>query len=336
MITAPRKWRPSLVMVTAGMIGVVLAVAVAGFAVVRFNVRAPPGMELATAIALALLAAVVVGFVFVRAISRPLSELAERAKQISAGDVSGIGPLSHYGTRELAALSESFMTMAQSLSNRSTYLRTYSRHVSHEFKTPLTAIGGAAELLLDNETMSPEQRRRFLENILADIARMTDLLEKLNQQAQAETAAPAGAARLADVTSTLQDQFPGLDIAISEGRQHSLAIGPESLLLVLQHLAANAEQHGARRLRVALETDADAARIIVEDDGAGISPGNRERVFDPFFTTRRSDGGTGMGLAIVRSMLEAHHGAIRLLDSESGARFELRLPLAGAALHKIS
>jgi signal transduction histidine kinase len=336
MIAAPRKWRPSLVMVTAGMIGVVLAVAVAGFAIVRFNVEATPSVELATAFALALLAAIVVGFVFVRAISRPLSELAERAKQISAGDVSGIGPLSHYGTRELAALSESFMTMAQNLSNRSTYLRTYSRHVSHEFKTPLTAIRGAAELLLDNETMPPEQRRRFLENVLADIERMTALLEKLNQQAQAETAASAGVARVADVASTLRDQFPSLDIVICDVLTHDLAIGVDSLLLVLQHLAANAEQHGARALRVAVSAEGDVARLIVEDDGAGISPGNRERVFDPFFTTRRGEGGTGMGLAIVRSMLEAHRGSIQLSDSQTGAKFELRLPLAGGLLHKIS
>ena len=67
----------------------------------------------------------------------------------------------------------------------------------------------------------------------------------------------------------------------------------------------------------------------IADDGAGISPGNRDRVFEPFFTTRREAGGTGMGLQIVRSMLAAHGGTIRLLPSESGAAFEIRVPLAG-------
>jgi signal transduction histidine kinase len=61
----------------------------------------------------------------------------------------------------------------------------------------------------------------------------------------------------------------------------------------------------------------------------GISPGNRDRVFEPFFTTRREAGGTGMGLQIVRSMLAAHGGTIKLLPSEAGATFELRVPLAG-------
>jgi signal transduction histidine kinase len=318
------------------MIGVVLAVAAAGFAVVRFNVDASAGVELVTALALAILAAIAVGFVFVRAISRPLSELADRAEQISAGDMTAIGPLAHHGTRELTMLSESFMRMAKSLEGRSTYVRTYSRHMSHEFKTPITSIRGAAELLLENESMSPERRRRFLENIKGDIERMTELLEKLNQQALAETAVPGGAAWVKDAIDMLRDQFPSLAIESTVSDGLSLAIAPESLILVLQHLAANAEQHGARRLSIEATADAGVARLLIEDDGAGISTGNRGRVFDPFFTTRRDDGGTGMGLTIVRSMLEAHRGTIRLVESEGGARFELHVPLAGAALHKIS
>jgi signal transduction histidine kinase len=68
--------------------------------------------------------------------------------------------------------------------------------------------------------------------------------------------------------------------------------------------------------------------VRVADNGEGISSGNRDRVFEPFFTTRRESGGTGMGLQIVRSMLQAHGGTIELLPSTSGAAFELRIPLA--------
>jgi two-component system, OmpR family, sensor kinase len=63
----------------------------------------------------------------------------------------------------------------------------------------------------------------------------------------------------------------------------------------------------------------------VHDDGPGISPGNRDRVFDPFFTTRREQGGTGMGLAIVSALLQAHGGSIMLEQSDAGARFMVRL-----------
>ena len=62
------------------------------------------------------------------------------------------------------------------------------------------------------------------------------------------------------------------------------------------------------------------------DDGEGISEANRGKIFDAFFTTRRELDGTGMGLAIVRAMLHAHHGAIRLMPSHKGAAFEIVLP----------
>ena len=71
--------------------------------------------------------------------------------------------------------------------------------------------------------------------------------------------------------------------------------------------------------------------VKVSDDGEGVSPNNRTQIFDSFFTTRRDSGGTGMGLAIVRAMLDAHGGAIRLLDSEKGTAFELTFPVADVA-----
>ena len=69
-------------------------------------------------------------------------------------------------------------------------------------------------------------------------------------------------------------------------------------------------------------------RVRVTDDGVGVSPGNRARIFDPFFTTRRAEGGTGLGLGIVRALLRAHGGDIDLAESERGAAFALTLPSA--------
>ena len=85
-------------------------------------------------------------------------------------------------------------------------------------------------------------------------------------------------------------------------------------------------QHGANHLRVAVAVRGEAVVMVVTDDGSGVSPGNRDRIFEPFFTTRRETGGTGIGLEIVRRMLEAHGGSIRLLPEDKGASFEISIP----------
>jgi len=79
---------------------------------------------------------------------------------------------------------------------------------------------------------------------------------------------------------------------------------------------------------IAAQREDGVLRVTVADNGEGISPGNRDRVFEPFFTTRREVGGTGMGLQIVRSLLTAHGGTIQLVPSDGGAVFELTLPIA--------
>ncbi len=85
-------------------------------------------------------------------------------------------------------------------------------------------------------------------------------------------------------------------------------------------------------IRIEGRADADALVLTVANDGDAISPQNRERIFDAFFTTRRDSGGTGMGLAIVRAIMTSHGGSITLLPAESGVSFELHFPAASPDL----
>src|SRR6185369_11907392 len=103
-----------------------------------------------------------------------------------------------------------------------------------------------------------------------------------------------------------------------------VAVGLEAARAIFGQLLRNAVEHGATRVGISAEREDGMLRVTVADNGTGISAGNRDRVFEPFFTTRREAGGTGMGLQIVRSMLAAHGGTIRLLPSEAGASFEIR------------
>jgi signal transduction histidine kinase len=287
--------------------------------------------KVALAAASIILATALIGFLFSRTITRPIHGLAAQALAMGR-DGPAAPPMKHQGTREIASLSQSFITMAEQLSERSAYISTFAAHVSHELKSPITAIHGAAELLKDARLSGPpmtdEQTLRFLENILGDTQRLTLLLARLRDLAEADYPAKAGTTTLDLVVSQVQDAFPSLSISIAGDAAVPVAMSQENAVIVLSHLADNAARHEARHLRVNPRLAQDRLIIEVSDDGHGVSDNNRARIFDPFFTTRRESGGTGMGLGIVRSMLKSHGGSIAFRPASHGAAFELDLPIA--------
>jgi signal transduction histidine kinase len=268
------------------------------------------------------------GLMLMRMVTRPVNALLDRTVRISAGDRSALQALETNGTREMAALADGLLSMAGRLQERSDYIRSFASHVSHELKSPLTAISGAAELLRDQgATMSDSERARFAANIAEDAVRLDRLVARLRDHARAETAiAGSEATRLADAVASMAAP-EGIAIEMRIPTDMSVAMSAETIGIVLANLADNAASHGTKTLTFAARAADGRATITVSDDGTGISPGNRGRVFEPFFTTRREEGGTGMGLHIVKTLIEAHGGSIRLLDVAKGAAFEITLPL---------
>jgi signal transduction histidine kinase len=102
----------------------------------------------------------------------------------------------------------------------------------------------------------------------------------------------------------------------------------EKALIVLSHLTDNAMRHKARTIRLEATDERTTLLLTVSNDGEPISAPNRDRIFDAFFTTRRDQGGTGMGLAIARAVMASHGGSIRLKPTDEGAAFELQFPTA--------
>lgn len=282
--------------------------------------------KLILAASVIVLLAALIGLVFYRTISGPVQALIARTNAIARGEKDALGPIPMHGTRELAHLSERFLAMARELNRRSDYIATFAAYVSHELKSPLTAIQGAAELMRDSE-MSAEDRTRFLDNIVADTSRLSLLLQRLRELARAENAPLAGTAQLRAVVDALARAFPSFTIA-TEGEDCVLRITADSLGALLTQLADNARQHGATQLTIAAARQGALARVLVSDNGCGVSPNNRAKIFDSFFTTRRENGGTGMGLAIARALAAAHGGAIDFVDSNAGAAFVITLPAA--------
>lgn len=321
------KWRPSLGLIVFSVLLTVLALPAS--VVIWFraldNTSSRMGPIELGALLVALALTIAIAFVLTRTITLPIAALVLRAREIGTGGRAAIQPLDNYGTSEIATLAQAFFDLAARLVDRSDYVQSFAAHVSHELKSPLTAIRGAAELLRDAE-MTPEERRRFLDHIVADADRLDGLLVRLRELARAELPMSGGQTSLGDIAADLAARFPRLTIDAESNP--GIALSPEVAAIVFGHLADNSVQHGATRLTLAAAASAEAVNITVADDGPGISPGNRTLVFQPFFSTRRAEGGTGMGLDIARAMLEANGASIALVDSDSGAVFEIVVPTA--------
>ena len=164
--------------------------------------------------ALAVIAGTVfIGLVFSRTITRPMHELVSRVDRIGRGDRDAFQPLAHYGTREFAQLSKSFLGMAEQLSRRSDYIATFSAHLTHELKSPLTSIKGAAELLLESlqghtATLTRMEQKNFVSNILGDAERLDTMTQRLRELARAESAPQNESSELGSVVNGLKSRFP--------------------------------------------------------------------------------------------------------------------------------
>ena len=212
-------------------------------------------------------------------------------------------------------------------------LRDFAYAVSHEFKTPLAAIAGAVELLEDHgATMSNAERRQFLANIASDTARLTQLLTGVINLARADMMAPSpGAATDLEIPiRRVADAYSHSDITVQVtiDRVQPVSMPEPALETCLSNLLENSRRAGATSVDIRVSQTGRRVQVDVCDDGPGIAAGDRDRVFEPFFTTRRDTGGTGLGLAVVRSLLEAHGGEISLIASTGGAHFRLSLPAA--------
>lgn len=274
-----------------------------------------------------LVTTLLIAFVFVRTIKGPIDALNSRTKRISEGDPTAFAPLKRHGTSEIARLSEGLLGMAKKLQDRSDYIKTFAAHVSHELKSPLTSIKGAAELMREgNEKMKPEMQEKFLDNIIGDTDRLSHLLDRLRDHAEAEALVFRGECSISEVKNHLVDQFPELIIECHCDHDDKLTIPLETADIIFTNLAENSRQHNAKTFSLDFTKGNDEHIITASDDGDGISAANQPKIFDLFFTTKRDRGGTGMGLGIIRSVLDSHHASIELLESETGTQFQIHLP----------
>ena len=278
-------------------------------------------------------------------ISRPVKALIRQSERVSLGEMDAAVPLSHPGTYEVDLLSKAFAGMAVTLQNRAEYIRAFASNVSHAFKTPLTSVRGTVELFEDHfDTMSPEDRRRFLNILEKDTARLQRLVGRLLELAKAETVKPAAASTdpavaLESVAGHYFDIGLRISVEVAPGTPN-VAMSRETFESIISTLLDNARQHGGEDAHVKIEvgtvilgTDR-RVEIRVRDNGPGIPLAIADKIFDPFFTTASGSGGTGLGLSVAQALLEAHGGSIEIEDGGHGASFMIRLLVAEGMRHE--
>ncbi|MEO3870038.1 ATP-binding protein [Nonomuraea sp. B12E4] len=265
---------------------------------------------------------------------RPVEAMRARMAEITVSDLGrripappgrdAVARLARTANRTLARLQEAVELQ-----------RRYSSMVSHELRTPLTGLRARLEEALRYPDADPYEVMR---DALATLERAEAIIDEMLLLARITTTSPHRPEPV-DLSALVRDEVSGLrtGLATRVRVQHGLRVLGSRVQLaeLLTNLLVNAQRHACTRVEVGVVRSGGYAVLTVTDDGGGIAPEDRERVFEPFVRLRdgreRDPGGSGLGLAICRAIAHAHHGTLRAEESQRGARFVLRLPLAQPA-----
>ena len=292
--------------------------------------------EIMAAGLVACLAAILVSFLVSTWITRPIRRLTDYAASVRDGRRTALPAL---GRSEVGELGAAFEEMRDALEGKR-YIEQYVQTLTHEIKSPLSSIQGAAELL--REDMPAEDRDRFLANILAESARIKRLVERMLELASLESRKGLAQVEDLDLAEITREVLDGLapvasrrGIALDSRVEDAVRVKGERFLLrqamvnVLQNALDFTPPGG--RIEVTAGVRDTRAFWSVKDTGPGIPDFAVGKVFDRFYSLRRPETGTkstGLGLAIAREVATLHGGDVALEnDPEGGARATLRLPV---------
>jgi signal transduction histidine kinase len=261
---------------------------------------------------------------------RPVQEMSVQAGRWSAEDGDHrFGPAPR--PAELDDLARTLDGLLDRLAAVLRRERQLSDELSHELRTPLARIQAEVDLL-GSRPRDEAERGRALATIDEAAGSMGDILETLMTTARSSGGAPSGRSQLRAVllplASRAAERRPevAMDVVVAA----HLTVGVEEVLLerAVSPVLDNAVRHAVGRVVVSAEPAGSRVLLRVRDDGAGVAPGNSERVFEPGWRAEPSDGhdGAGLGLALARRLVHAAGGELRVEESTAGGVFAFDLP----------
>ena len=279
--------------------------------------------------------AVAATWIMARRIVRPIGELGRAAGDLARGQLSRRVVVN--GSGEIAELARSFNAMAAELERQQTLRRDLVHDVAHELRTPLTALRCRLETIIDGLASDP---RDAIDGANEEVRHLSRLVDDLQELALAE----ARELRLS------VSRVPLADVAVSAARAAGLDHDPRLVIDIEASVAARADVVRVRQVVLNLLTNADRytpasgrilvsgsrqgseVRLDVENSGSRLGPDQLARIFDRFYRSdparHRATGGTGLGLAVVKHLIEAQGGRVQATSSESGLIVGFTLPAA--------
>ncbi len=339
--------------------------AASGFRRLEARLNASPGQDLRVRVALSdaavegplrqlrtyvafftpvgLVLASVVGYVFSRSTLSPVEELRRHAERITRAHLSERVPLPPDG--ELRDLACTFNEMLDRIEQGVEDLRHMAADAAHELRTPLANLRAEVESAIQ-EGRTPEERRRALASVAEEVGRMSQIVSDLYTLAQLDSRRHVLERRPVELRPLLEEaretweplaRQRGIEMRL-EGGDASVQGDVSALSRIFMNLVENAVKYNrdGGRIRLSIERRNGSARVDVADTGPGIPAEHLPKLFRRFYRAdparSRESGGTGLGLALVKSYVEALSGTIVVRSSpQEGTTFSLEFPISGAA-----
>ena len=279
-----------------------------------------------SATALAAFSVLAVGLFTAFVLTRPIGMLLDYLKLLRETRPS---TLPRFGRSAAGIIGRTLDEMREALQSRG-YVERYVQTLTHELKSPLSAVRGAAELI--NDQMPSADRQRFLDNILTETHRMQTVIDRLLELATLERR--RGLERsseiklvelLMEVKRATDSQAKQAGVTVECPQETTLSVRGDEVLLrqAVINLVSNAIEFSPSGSKVELSVESSVRGVVIQcrDHGAGIPAYARERIFERFYSLQRPGSGkksTGLGLSFVREIAELHHGKISVENAPAG------------------